>query len=483
MFFICQILSFNTLCNIKYYKEYYAMKYIKTFNHSSEYDNFINSGELITPNISFVRESGYVSFHLHEEEEVGESTYDEYYGTIPPESTSFKFPLYITIPPTGANSDVIEDAGMIQYYRYYRTEWNEITKKLFEWFFDNAEIIYQDEEVVEYQIDNPNIYINGYRPEYMYSYVINGVRTDIEIYGLLKDEDEEYGYSECWLNKSQSMTLTVIYYREIPISTIVEGVGDIAYWDGSSVKTCTVDTWNTSLGTPIGVVVIPEGFAPDGKARLISLKGVDINGNQSDSQVSMKWGPVGTDTSLTNYDRVPTTDNAGSTSTGSDSIGHLPSNIFAWSQSYVDPEAKYDGSTPYIPSPYLGDGPNPEYYKTISGYNNALSDFNGLSNTQTLVGLGSDYEAARACWNYKDGASNLQWYLPAMGELGYLMPKIILINASLTAVGGVAVSGSYRFWSSSEYSSNLAYYLYTNNGYVYNYFKDYDRYVRPFCSL
>ena len=260
-------------------------------------------------------------------------------------------------------------------------------------------------------------------------------------------------------------------------------VGDIAYWDGSSVKTCTVDTWNTSLGTPIGVVVIPEGFAPDGKARLISLKGVDINGNQSDSQVSMKWGPVGTDTSLTNYDRVPTTDNAGSTSTGSDSIGHLPSNIFAWSQSYVDPEAKYYSSSFLSPSPYLGDGPNPEYYKTISGYNNALSDFNGLSNTRTLFYLGSKYQAARACWNYKDGASNLQWYLPAMGELGYLMPRFNLINESLTTVGGVAVDGDYLFWSSSEYSSYYAYSLNAYDGYVSYDNKDYDSCVRPFCSL
>ena len=262
-------------------------------------------------------------------------------------------------------------------------------------------------------------------------------------------------------------------------------VGDIAYWSNGSIKTTQLSSWSSSLGTPIGVVVIPEGFAPDGKVRLIGLKPVDSNGNQSDSHQYLYWETSGNyvDTSLTNYNRVPTTDNAGSTSTGSDSYGYLPSDNFEGAQSYVDPEAKYKGSSRLIPSPYLGDSPNPEYYKTISGYNNAMSDFNGLSNTQTLVGLGSNYQAANAAWKYSDGVSNLQWYLPGMGELGYIMPRFNLINASLTAVGGVAVDGDYFFWSSSEYSSNYACCLYTYDGYVYYNGKDFDFYVRPFCSL
>ena len=260
-------------------------------------------------------------------------------------------------------------------------------------------------------------------------------------------------------------------------------VGDIAYWDGSSVKTVALSEWNTSLGTPVGVVVIPEGFAPDGKVRLIGLKPLSSNGYQSDSHVGITWGGYGTDTSLTNYTMVPTTDNAGSTSTGSNFYGYLPSDKLTGTQSYVDPEAYYLYSSNPIPSPYLGDSPNPEYYKTISGHNNAFSDFNGFSNTQTLVGLGSNYEAANACWKCSDGASNLQWYLPGMGELGYIMPRFNLINASLTAVGGVAVGSSGYFWSSSEYSSNHAYYLNTNDGYVNYYSKGSVRYVRPFCTI
>ena len=259
--------------------------------------------------------------------------------------------------------------------------------------------------------------------------------------------------------------------------------GDIAYWSNGSIKTTPLSSWSSSLGTPVGVVVIPSGFAPDGKVRLIGLKPVDKNGNQSDSHQYLYWETSSNhvDTSLPNYTMVPTTDNAGSTSTGSNYKGYLPSDKLTGAQSYVDPEAKYFGNTPYIPSPYLGDAPNPEYYKTLDG-GNVFSDFNGLSNTQTLVGLGSNYEAANACWKYKDGSSNLQWYLPAMGELGYLMPRFNLINASLTAVGGVAV-GVYCFWSSSEGSSFYVYCLgMTNGGVDYN-GKSSIFYARPFCSL
>jgi hypothetical protein len=280
----------------------------------------------------------------------------------------------------------------------------------------------------------------------------------------------------CYLKNSGGIRLKA--YTPPPVL-----VGDVAYWDGSSVKTTPYSKWNETLGTPVGVVVVPEGFAPDGKARIVSLLYVDANGNTSTSYTRLKWSNVKVDTELTNFNRVPTTDNAGSTSTGSGSYGYLPSDKFTGTTSTIDPKAKYRGSTPMIPSPYLGEAPNPEYSKEISGYNNALSDFNGLSNTQTLVGLGADYVAANACWNYKDGPSNLQWYLPSMGEFGYLMPRFNEINNVIEALGGVAVNGRSNFWSSSEYNSSNAYYLYTYDGNVNNYYKDYNLYVRPFSSF
>ena len=257
--------------------------------------------------------------------------------------------------------------------------------------------------------------------------------------------------------------------------------GDVAYWDSSKVKTTPLSSWNTSLGTPVGVVVVPTGFAPDGKVRIISLYGVDKNGNQSNSHISMVWGGYGADTSLTNFTKVPTTDNAGSTSSGSDDVGYLPSDSFTGATSFVDPKAKYSQTSYLIPSPYLGEEPNPEYYKELDG-GNGLSDFNGLSNTQTLVGLGTGYTAANAAYKYNDGVRNLRWYLPALGELGYLLLRINEINKTITALGGVAVASDY-FWSSSEYSINNAYRLGTNSGNIGTNTKSSNRYVRPFSII
>ena len=291
-------------------------------------------------------------------------------------------------------------------------------------------------------------------------------------------EYQEYLNGAKFIRPNVSLILDTnsIFFNEI------RNVGDIAYWDGSAVKFCTLGKWKSSLGTPVGVVVIPEGFAPDGKTRIIGLKPVDESGNPSSSHVSIKWGSRTVDTTLTNYTTVPITDNAGSTSTGSNINGYLPSDMFTGSQSYVDSEAKYQGNTPMTPSPYLGDKPNPEYSKELSG-NNALSDFNGLSNTEYLVGLGSDYVAASAAWNYSDGVSNLQWYLPAAGELGYLMLRFKKINASISAVGGVVVDSGY-IWSSSELSSVYAYGLYTTTGHVNGYGKTNNNIsVRPFVAV
>lgn len=262
---------------------------------------------------------------------------------------------------------------------------------------------------------------------------------------------------------------------------------DIAYWDGSAVRTVSQSEWNSSLGTPVGVVVIPSGMLPDGKARMVGLKYATSDGTSSDSPVDLRWTDDGyytADTSLTNYFRVPTTDNAGSTSTGSDQGGYFPSDNRTGTQSYVDPLANYRGWTPWVPSPYLGDNRtfNPEYS------NSALSDFDGLGNTQILVGLTGiiKYMAPNACWNYDGGVSdtNIQWYLPAAGELGFLVCRLKAINEAITTVGGVAVPVvNDIFWSSTEYSGDDAYGVRAYSGVVSNFTKGSPGYARPFAII
>lgn len=215
---------------------------------------------------------------------------------------------------------------------------------------------------------------------------------------------------------------------------------------------------------------------------MVSLKYATSTGTSSDTGVELEWGGSGTDTTLTNYNRVPTTDNVGSTTTGSNTDGYLPSDKFSRAVSVIDPEAKYLSTFNMIPSPYLNGATNPDYYGAIEGYNNALSDFNGSSNTATLVGLGSDYVAANAANNYSDGVSGAKWYLPAMGELGYLMARFNEINNAIAAAGG-AVLPSYIFWSSTEHGSDKVYYLNTGAGNVRPDGKVGTGYVRPFAII
>lgn len=268
----------------------------------------------------------------------------------------------------------------------------------------------------------------------------------------------------------------------------VANVGDIAYKAANGkIMVVAPDLWDASLGTPVGVVVIPSGFAPDnGLARIMSLYWASSSSTSSTSASNMKWSTVKVDTSLTNHNRVPTTDNAGSTTIGSYGDGFLPSDKFTGATSYVDSTAKYYNTsyTPYIPSPYLGDKPNPAYYAPISGFNNALADFDGEGNTDVLVALGTKYVAAKAARNYKAaGAEEIEWYLPSMGELGYMMVRFNKIQAALTKVNAPQLDIYYGYCSSTEKASDSVFGMGLDNGLVSGYSKYNNYYTRPFAML
>lgn len=302
---------------------------------------------------------------------------------------------------------------------------------------------------------------------------------------------EQASAYEAYKNGSDYVLPNISYVEEAkdvsykPKAPEPTSVGDIAYWDGKKVKTVSQDNWDASLGTPVGVVVVPTGFAPDGKARMLSLNWASSSSTSSEQANQMKWSNIRVDTSLTNYTGVPTTDNTGSATTGFDNWAYLPSDKFSGTVSYVDPLSQYDGTSRImIPSPYLGDKPNPAYYATIPDYNNVLSDFDGKGNTDVLVALGSDYVAANAARNYKAaGAKRIKWYLPAAGELGYVVVRFNKIQAALTKVNACQLQSDF-FWSSSEYSSKYPCSVTMNSGGVGDDdSKIQSNYVRPFAII
>lgn len=279
--------------------------------------------------------------------------------------------------------------------------------------------------------------------------------------------------------------------------------------------------------TPIGVVVVPcsHNVYGDGTCGVMSINPMNystpISGGSSEQIIY--WGQYGTDTGLHNFNVV---NKCGVVSAQTDSVttnsyGFLPSNNVSGGSFGVSATANtcvHDTDTHYyserassvVPSPYLSDDSrNHMYYTTSVSTANCLSDFDGVGNTNTLVSLhtiddlstattvtndtGSTAAPAAACCHlYKTKGTNQgDWYLPAIGELGYIMPKCNEIQGAIsnikTVYGSnvVAVSLSYDnpYLSSSEDSSTNARFLYISNGIVNGRAKNNRHYVRAFLRV
>lgn len=56
-------------------------------------------------------------------------------------------------------------------------------------------------------------------------------------------------------------------------------------------------------------------------------------------------------------------------------------------------------------------------------------------------------------------------YIPSLGELYFMLAHFTQINAALEAVGGEPLHDDW-YWSSTQYSATIAWYLYLNGGYA-----------------
>lgn len=109
-----------------------------------------------------------------------------------------------------------------------------------------------------------------------------------------------------------------------------------------------------------------------------------------------------------------------------------------------------------------------------------LLDIDGEANTDLILAHGEandvTFKAAEAARNYKastlsDGGYEdpTKWSLPAVGQLWLLYKYRKQINAALTTFFGSAyiISDTWH-WSSTEYNSSSAWYVYMSYGYVYS---------------
>ena len=325
--------------------------------------------------------------------------------------------------------------------------------------------------------------------------------------------------------------------------------GDIKYVKDKNLQTFKNNPENNPY-VPIGIVVIPKSHTqiilPDGDPRkgcniIMSLKAMSVDTPEEGNGLqdrSIVWGNNKDITELTKYNvvncYVDTTQDSSTLTTNYSA--YLPSDKFGGMPSNVCPSIKYnfDSSTPnkLAPSPYkVVDGewlPNEDYYTKRVSTNNALSDFDGPKNTKIITdkvtvenwktvkpiangGSEGNYPAACCCARFKTTGTHSfvdmlnrntesdteeywkqtkVWYMPACGELGYIMPNFNVNNVALNNINslygsGVAVqldSGFY-YWSSSVYDSNRVRYVSAGDGNGFNFTKDYNSYVRAFCAL
>lgn len=108
----------------------------------------------------------------------------------------------------------------------------------------------------------------------------------------------------------------------------------------------------------------------------------------------------------------------------------------------------------------------------IDSYLDAVQDWNGRQNTEHLQAVGLN-----PAIQLKDGE-----YIPTLAELYLICLNRKAINAAMRFVGGQELKGWY--WSSTEYSATIAWYLNLNDGYAYNNTKATNTYrVRPVSAF
>lgn len=265
-----------------------------------------------------------------------------------------------------------------------------------------------------------------------------------------------------------------------------------------------------STYTPIGVEVVPaeHNVYGTGQAGIMSLAEMNYTtpDTGSTSYQGMYWGGT-TDISLTNLTDVNHVDGTVSFE------GRIPADQFTGVTSLDGVSKYYTANTvdDNAPSPYNADGSRNEvYYTTEYSTANALSDFDGIGNTVVLTELATSqsdwktattitnnravgyFPAACCAWRFHTaGTEQGQWYLPACGELGYVINRISAINTTInkvlsvySSVVAVAMPTDGNYFSSSEFDYSRARYLKTKYGLVGYCDKYYSKYyVRAFLRL
>ena len=181
--------------------------------------------------------------------------------------------------------------------------------------------------------------------------------------------------------------------------------------------------YNSADATALGVALVA------GEHKFMIAKSDATNDG---SNYNLYWTNNTSDLSLTNYTK----------SDGTNGSGYLPK-----------PDGTFGGST------HLSDD-----FTTWT--NGALSDFNGKANTAVIAAASRHAKDMCTVLNTFNASDSFKdWYVPACGQLALMYLNKTEINAALAKIGGTALAANY-YRSSSEYSSNYAWYVLFGSGVV-----------------
>lgn len=92
----------------------------------------------------------------------------------------------------------------------------------------------------------------------------------------------------------------------------------------------------------------------------------------------------------------------------------------------------------------------------------ALSDMAGAENTTAIMtaltvdGVPLENTIAEAVWSYRTAVGRDDWFVPACGQLAFMLNHYQEINAILAKIEGAQALSLMKYWSSSERSDGSA---------------------------